>query len=88
MVVVYSMLMYTYFCVKESKSKSIETEKVTIVPQAEKLNTTSSTGILRQRLGTSSKAISGSNPNIIRLKPSASERYKFHVTPSQRGGKF
>ena len=59
---------------QESKNESREVEKINILPQAEKRNTTS-TGILRQRLGAPSKATESSNTsNIIRLKPSASER--------------
>ena len=69
-------LNYKNYSLQETRNERVETEKVTIVPQ-EKRIATSSTGILRQRLGASNKTIGGSNSsNIIRLKPSASERYR------------
>ena len=69
-------LNYMNYSLQEIRNERVETEKVTIMPQ-EKRIATSSTGILRQRLGASNKTIGGSNSsNIIRLKPSASERYR------------
>merc|ERR1719167_585420 len=69
---------------KETRNERVETEKVTIVPQ-EKRIATSSTGILRQRLGPSNKTIGSSNSsNIIRLKPSASESSLSVKKPSEK----
>ena len=69
-------LNYINYSLKETRNERVETEKVAIVPH-EKRIAASSTGILRQRLGASSKTIGGSSSsNIIRLKPSASERYR------------
>ena len=69
-------LNFIHYSLKETKNQRIETENITIVPH-EKRIATSSTGILRQRLGASSRTIGGSSSsNIIRLKPSASERYR------------
>lgn len=68
----------------ETRNERVETEKVTIVPQ-EKRIATSSTGILRQRLGPSNKTIGSSNSsNIIRLKPSASESSLSVKKPSEK----